>query len=145
MNSEFEPTPLTLETLRATVSGTFFTEALRGEVLACADGRAELTAPIGPDILQYAGAAYGGVVAFLADVVGVWACASIIGLNVSSQMNIHFLAPAVGERLIGRGSVIRAGRTISVAQSEIYVIRNGQESLVATATVTAVPASPKRL
>lgn len=135
--------PVTLERLRASVSGGFFAQALKGEVVSCADGACEVRVPVGPHIQQYAGFVFGGVVGFIADVAGAWACSSQTGPNVTSQMNIHFLAPATGEALVARARVVRRGRSLSVAQTEVFALRDGAEHQVALATVTALPLGPR--
>ncbi|MGA0605476.1 PaaI family thioesterase [Phenylobacterium sp. VNQ135] len=135
--------PVTLERLRTSVSGGFFGQVLKGEVVSCSDGVCEVQVPVGPHIQQYAGFVFGGIVGFIADVAGAWACASQTGPNVTSQMNIHFLAPAKGELLLARARVVRLGRNLSVAQSEVFVLRHGVEREVALATVTAAPLEPR--
>jgi acyl-coenzyme A thioesterase PaaI-like protein len=48
------------------------------------------------------------------------------------------VAPAEGERLIARGRVVKAGRSLTIAQSEVHAERNGARKLVALLTATLV-------
>ncbi len=61
---------------------------------------------------------------------------------MSTEFKINLLAPATGDRIIARGRVIKAGRTLTVAQSEVFAQTNGEEKLIAllTATLMAVGA-----
>ncbi|WP_374572199.1 PaaI family thioesterase [Phenylobacterium sp.] len=128
-----------LERIRQSIRGSLFAEVLGGEVLTCADGACELRIPITPTVQQYAGFVFGGVVAFIADLGCAWACASVGGANVTGQLNVHFLAPAVGDTLIVRGRAVRNGRRMSVGAADVFALVEGQERLVATATATLTP------
>jgi Uncharacterized protein, possibly involved in aromatic compounds catabolism len=46
------------------------------------------------------------------------------------------LAPAAGERVLARGRVIRAGRTVTVCSGDVVAFSNGTEKLVATMVAT---------
>ena len=55
---------------------------------------------------------------------------------LSVEFKVNLLAPAKGDRLVARGRVIRAGRTISVCQAD-GVMRSGtEEVMVATMLAT---------
>jgi acyl-coenzyme A thioesterase PaaI-like protein len=49
---------------------------------------------------------------------------------------IKLIAPAAGDKIVARGRVVRAGRTLSVTASDVYVVREGKEALCATALAT---------
>jgi acyl-CoA hydrolase len=61
---------------------------------------------------------------------------------LSTEFKINLIAPARGERIIARGHVVKAGRTLTVAQSEVVAESGRQEKLIAilTATLTTVEA-----
>jgi uncharacterized protein (TIGR00369 family) len=65
-------------------------------------------------------------------------------LVLSVEFKINFLRPALGERLRCRSTVLRHGKTLTVAESEVYAQRDRNEKLVAKAMVTLalVPAAP---
>jgi len=62
------------------------------------------------------------------------------------EFKINFLRPALGDRLRCRSAILRQGRTLHVAESEVYARRDGNEKLVAKAMVTLalVPAATIR-
>ena len=58
---------------------------------------------------------------------------------LTAEFKINLLRPALGDRLRCRATVLKAGRTLIVAESEVYAVRDGKEKLVAKATVTLAP------
>jgi acyl-coenzyme A thioesterase PaaI-like protein len=49
---------------------------------------------------------------------------------------IKLIAPAAGEKLVARGRLVRSGRTLSVSAADVYAVREGNETLCATALAT---------
>lgn len=52
--------------------------------------------------------------------------ASASVLTVEFKMNL--LAPADGEKLIARGQIVRAGRTLIVTKAEVFALKAGKTS-----------------
>jgi hypothetical protein len=50
---------------------------------------------------------------------------------LTTEMKINFLAPAAGDLLIACGKVLKAGRTLSLVQAEIFAVTADQERLIA--------------
>jgi uncharacterized protein (TIGR00369 family) len=97
----------------------------------------DLAIDINPEIMaQHHGFVHGAVLGFMADSACTWAAGTLAGDVVTSEYKIHFLTPAVGGRLIGRGRVIKASSRTVVSQAEVYCVRNGNERLVAVAMAT---------
>jgi acyl-coenzyme A thioesterase PaaI-like protein len=42
----------------------------------------------------------------------------------------------VGDRIVARGRVVKAGRTLTVAQTEVFAESDGEEKLIALLTAT---------
>ncbi len=55
---------------------------------------------------------------------------------LSTEFKINLMAPARGDRIIARGRVMKAGRTLTVAQSEVVAESGGQQKLIALLTAT---------
>ena len=111
-------------------------------------GVCETTAQIQPFLLQQDGFVHAGVLATMADHTGGGAAGTLIRSDqgvLSIEFKINMLRPAKGLGLRCVSSVLRPGRTISVAESEVYsVAADGEEALVAKAMVTlAVVAAVK--
>jgi len=63
---------------------------------------------------------------------------------LTTEFKINLLAPAVGDRLIARARVIKAGRTLTVVQTEVFAERDGGEKLVALLTETVMAITGRR-
>ncbi len=107
-------------------------------------GATEIHIPIQPDFLQQMGNVHGGIIGALADSAAGYAALSLLaaGLEVVTvEYKINFLAPGFGEMLIGRGRVVRPGRTLHVCVADIFALQDGAEKPIAcmTTTMMAVP------
>ncbi len=102
-------------------------------------GLVEISLVPAPAISQQHGFVHAGAVAAIADSAAGYAALSVMpeGAGVlTTEFKINLLAPAAGERLIARGRVVKAGRTLTVAQAEVFAVGNGAERLVALLTAT---------
>jgi acyl-coenzyme A thioesterase PaaI-like protein len=55
---------------------------------------------------------------------------------LTAEYKINLLAPATGERIVARGSVVKAGRTLTLAQADVFALNGGKEKLIAHLTAT---------
>jgi acyl-coenzyme A thioesterase PaaI-like protein len=58
---------------------------------------------------------------------------------LTAEIKINLLAPAMGERLVAEGRVIKPGRRLVVVQSEVWSETGGDRRQVAILTGTMVP------
>jgi uncharacterized protein (TIGR00369 family) len=97
----------------------------------------EVSLALRPDLTQHNGFAHGGLQATLADITLTFMGAAALGPSVlTSEFKINFLRPAQGDTLIGRGTVLSAGKRQAVTRCDLYAAQGGQEKLVATALGT---------
>jgi uncharacterized protein (TIGR00369 family) len=102
-------------------------------------GSVEISLPVAAHIGQQHGFVHAGAVAAIADSAAGYAALSLMppGSGVlTTEFKINLLSPASGERLIARGRVIKAGRTLTLALSEVFAVRDGREKLCAMLTAT---------
>jgi uncharacterized protein (TIGR00369 family) len=102
-------------------------------------GLVEITLSPKPGILQQHGFVHGGVVSAIADTAAGYAALSMMPPDIgilTTEFKINFLAPAAGEHIIARGRVVKAGRTLTLAQAEVFAKTAGQEKLIALLTAT---------
>jgi uncharacterized protein (TIGR00369 family) len=109
------------------------------EITDVAPGRFEITQPFRRELSFREGVFQAGPIGTLADMAA--ACASVTllpqGWSASTvDYTLKLLAPAIGEKLVARGRVVRFGRTLSVAAAEVSSLRDGVEMLCATALTT---------
>jgi len=82
-----------------------------------------------------------GIVA-MADNAGGAAAASLLPEGqavVTAEYRISFLAPAAGQKLIARGTVLEPGRSLIHTRSDVIAVADGRETLVATGLGSMVP------
>jgi uncharacterized protein (TIGR00369 family) len=97
-------------------------------------GRTEIHLPHWSGVEQQHGFVHGGVVGMIADSAAGYAAMTTVlptasVLTVEYKMNL--IAPADGDKLIARGKVVRAGRTLIVTQAEVFAVKDGRETLCA--------------
>jgi uncharacterized protein (TIGR00369 family) len=93
--------------------------------------------------------AHAGVMATIADHTAGYAAFSVVTKDyriLTLEFKINFLRPATGDGLVCRARVVKEGKNILVADSEVFSQGSGEEKLVAKALVTlmAVPAKALR-
>ncbi|WP_275100030.1 PaaI family thioesterase [Sedimenticola hydrogenitrophicus] len=145
----FEPrNPDYVQRVREAFAGQAMLAALGVELCRIEPGFCELQLPYRQDISQNHGYFHGGAIATLADVSGGFAGWSLLPEGmwiVTVEYKTNMVAPGRGERLIGRGRVVRAGRSLTTTEIEILAVEQGREMLCATAlqTLMAVRAQPE--
>jgi len=97
-------------------------------------GHVELSLDVRDDLTQQNGFLHAGVLAALADSACGYAALTVMpsGADVLSiEFKINMLAPAMGEAIVARADVLRAGRTVVVCRADVYAKQSGDEKLVA--------------
>ena len=107
--------------------------------VSVAPGRVGSQLVLAPRHLQHTGRVHAGVMAAMADhsmgaaaqtlaPVGHWA--------LTAELKTSLLRPGLGDRLFCEAHVIKAGRTLSFTEAEVFAIIDGQRSLVMKASAT---------
>lgn len=102
-------------------------------------GHVHLTMSFNTDFTQQHGFIHAGVVTTALDSACGYAAHSLMeeGASVLSvEFKSNFLSPAKGESFVFHASVVKSGRTITVAEASAYAVSNGSEKLFATMTAT---------
>ena len=110
-------------------------------------GEIEIRIPFRDELTQQHGYLHAGVVASALDSACGYAALTLqpAGVEVLTvEFKINPLAPARGDELVARGRVVRAGRTLTVSQSEASMVADGAETLVATLTATIMTVKENR-
>ena len=109
------------------------------ELVMISPGRCETALLLSERHLQQDGVVHAGVLATMADHTSGTAGASLVEPDeyvLTAEFKINLLRAARGERLHCIGSVLKPGRRLIVAESEIYDGDPQKARLVAKATVT---------
>ncbi len=141
------PAPDFRENVREIFNRASFIRELGVVLSDLGPGWCESVLPVAPRHLQQDGYIHAGVQATVADHTAGGAAGTLARpgeLVLTVEFKINLLRPALGDRLRCRATVLRQGRTITVAESEVFARKDGVEKLVAKAMVTLAlaPAAP---
>lgn len=126
-------------------------DAVRARVQACFDrsglllhlgarlgdvapGRVHIHLPYGSRLTQHLGFFHAGATTSIADAAGGFAALTMLPADrtvLSVEFKINLMAPAQGESLEAVGRVIRSGRTLTVAQVDVYAVELGEKTPIA--------------
>ena len=133
------PDPDFAETVKRFLMGMPIAQHFGFTVTGVGPGLFEITQPFRKELSFRPGIFQAGPVGTLADMAAACAGMTILprGWGASTvDYTIKLIAPAAGEKLVARGRLVRAGRTLSVTASDVYAVRAGNETLCATALAT---------
>jgi uncharacterized protein (TIGR00369 family) len=131
--------PLFESRVRDSFARQSFMKTIGARLIRVMPGEVDIELDVRPDLGQQHGFLHAGVVTSAADSACGYAALSLMepGTGVLSiEFKINLLAPAAGDRIVARGSVIRAGRTITVCSADVMAVSAGGERLVATMVAT---------
>ncbi|HVT44719.1 MAG TPA: PaaI family thioesterase [Thermoanaerobaculia bacterium] len=100
-----------------------------------AGGEVDVEMPFSGELTQQSGALHAGIVTALLDTACGYAAYTSMPDDcdvVSVEFKVNLLAPAIGDRLVARAITRRSGRTLSVCSADLFAVRGGEETLVAT-------------
>ncbi|HRO14145.1 MAG TPA: PaaI family thioesterase [Paracoccus sp. (in: a-proteobacteria)] len=120
-------------------------QTLGAEMVAAEKGRVVIAAPIADHVLQQQGAAHAGLAFSIGDSAAGYSALSVMDEGfevVTVEMKINLLAPAVGERLVAEGRVIRPGRRIVAVAADVWAESGTGRKHVAALMGTMVPVEP---
>lgn len=97
-------------------------------------GACEISLPFSAAVSQQHGYFHGGVIGTLADAAGGYAANTLlmpVSECLTAEYKINIVAPGIGDRLIARGKVLKAGKTLVVSSAEVFAVQHGKEKLCA--------------
>ncbi|MDO8878026.1 MAG: PaaI family thioesterase [Pseudolabrys sp.] len=106
---------------------------------AVSPGTVEISLRPHAAVSQQHGFVHAGAVSAIADSAAGYAALSLMPADagvLTTEFKINLLAPAAGDRIVARGRVVKAGRTLTLAQAEVFAESGGQEKLIALLTAT---------
>ncbi len=130
-----------LARLSPVIDSQNFIQHLGVEIERLAEGSCEISIAYSDKWSQQDGYFHGGIIGTLADNAAGLAAATTLkgdGNCLTAEYKLNLLAPAEGDKLIARASVIKSGRTLVVAQTDLYSLNGSQERHVATSLVTLI-------
>jgi len=133
------------DAVRASFARQSMMATLGAEIARLAPGEVDLAAPFAPQFGQQNGFWHAGALASLADSANGYAAFTLApaGTDVLSvEFKINLLAPAVGDRFVACGRVVRPGRTLTVCHADVFAEATAggaaARTLVATMSSTLI-------
>ena len=105
-------------------------------------GHAVISAPIHEGSRQQHGAAHAGLTFAIGDSAAGYAALGMFEEAkevMTVEMKINLLRPAIGDRLVAEGRVVKPGRRLTVVQAEVFAETNGVRKSVALLQGTMIP------
>jgi uncharacterized protein (TIGR00369 family) len=112
---------------------------LGASITDVAAGFVEISLRPAAAISQQHGFVHAGAVSAVADTAAGYAALTLMPAGrgvLTTEFKINLVAPAIGDLILARGKVVKAGRTLTLAQAEVFAATGGREKLVALLTAT---------
>lgn len=104
-------------------------------------GAVTIELPFRPDLTQQHGFIHAGIVTMIVDTACGYAAFSLMpptAAVLTVEYKVNFISPALGDKLIARGRVLKPGRTLMVCLGEVHAVTDGKEKLVASMLATMI-------
>ena len=138
---EAEPAAAMRARVRASFERQVMMTTLGAELVSVERGRVELAIPYDARFTQQHGFLHAGAVAAVLDSACGYAAFSVMppeAAVLTATYSINLLAPAVGERFVMTGTVVRAGRSLVVCRGDAFADTTTTPFAIMQATLTAV-------
>ena len=144
MTVVFEPSDPAFEArVRESFARQRFMATIGARLVEVAPGAVDVELPVAEALTQQHGFLHAGAVAAAMDTACGYAALTLTDAEaavLTVEFKVDLLEPAAGERVVARGRVVRAGRTLTVCRADAAALDGGTERQVATmsATIMAV-------
>ena len=118
-----------------------FLNTLNARLSSLQPGEVEITAPFDPRWGQQDGFLHAGVAAALVDTACGYAAHTLMppaARVLTVEFKINLLSPALGERFLARGTVVKPGRTLTVCEGRLFAHQGQAAKLVAAMQATMI-------
>jgi uncharacterized protein (TIGR00369 family) len=147
MSSQFEPrNPDFKARVTQSFSEQMVMQTINASLLAVDAGRVEIELPYQRELTQQNGFIHAGISSTILDSACGYAAFSLMPVEaqvLTIEFKINLLAPAAGEKFRAIGTVRKPGRSVFVAESELYASSDGSDKLVATMVGTLMAIYPE--
>jgi uncharacterized protein (TIGR00369 family) len=106
-----------------------------------AEGEIEIELPFMASLTQQHGFVHAGIVATILDTACGYAALTLMPKEaavLTTEFKINFLSPAIGDRLVAAGHVVRPGRKLIVCLGDIFAEKGESRRQVALMTASMI-------
>lgn len=117
--------------VEASFASQKFMEHIGAKLIDVQPGFCEIHIPFNENLTQQNGFFHAGVMSTLADNVAGYASLSLMKENsmvLSVEFKLNLMRPGAGELLIGKGEVLKYGKTLTVCRADVFIVNNGVEN-----------------
>jgi uncharacterized protein (TIGR00369 family) len=110
-------------------------QTIGAKLIRVEPGEVEIELPYRKDLTQQNGYLHAGIITTIADSACGYAAFSLMpkGAEVLSvEFKVNLLSPAIGEKFIAKARVLRAGKTLTIVQADVFASQDGREKQVST-------------
>lgn len=103
-------------------------EMIGASLTEIGQGTATVELSFRPDLTQQHGFVHAGIVTMIVDTACGYAAYSMMppgAAVLTVEFKVNFISPAIGEKLVARGRVLKPGRTLTVCQGEVHALKEG--------------------
>ncbi|HKJ52372.1 MAG TPA: PaaI family thioesterase [Gammaproteobacteria bacterium] len=147
MNRQFDPRD---PEFKSRVIRSFDAQAvmqtLNASLALIEPGEVRIEFPYQPSLTQQDGFIHAGISSTVMDSACGYAAFTLMPAEarvLTIEFKINLLAPAAGENFLAHGRVRKPGRSVFVAEAELYAQRGDEEKLVATMVGTLMAIYPQ--
>lgn len=118
-----------------------FMSLINARLVEVKPGFCEIHVPYDIKLTQQHGFFHAGIISTVADNSAGYAGFSLMEENSSIltvEFKLNLMSPGDGDLLIGRSTVLKNGKTLTVCKSEIYIVKNDVEKLCAASQSTLI-------
>ncbi len=116
-----------------------FMRTVEGRITRLEPGYCDIEIPFRPELCQQDGYLHGGISTGIAANAAAYAALTLMppGTSVLGvEYKINLMEPGEGERFVARGRVVKPGRTLYIAETDVVAITDGKESILSRMLTT---------
>ena len=128
-----------VEKVRASFSAQSVMKMIGAQITKIEAGAVDIELPYRKDLTQQNGFVHAGIITAIADTACGYAAFSLMPKDadvLSVEFKVNLLSPAIGEKFLAEGRVLRAGKTLTIVQGNVFAISENQQKHVAAMLAT---------
>ena len=128
--------------VRASFERQTMMRTLGARMLSLGHGTAAIAAPILPGSRQQQDAGHAALTFAIGDSAAGYAALTLFEPDLeimTVEMKINLLRPALGDRLVAEGRVVKPGRRVTVVAAEVFSETDGDRKQIALLQGTMIP------
>ena len=133
------PDPQYLEKVRSSFQRQMAMQTIGAELLSVSPGEVAIKIPFREDLTQQHGFVHAGIISMIGDNACGYAAFSLMPADtavLTVEFKVNLLSPARGDFFIAKAKVVRAGKTLIVARSEVFAELEAEQKLIAAIQAT---------